>query len=166
MSLKETAKVKAENKKAQKFIEVLHVATEQDFSAWAVFVHAWHETGAFKSVIGDHNYWGIKMPKNWQGKIKMSETHEYIEGKHTPLVDTFIDFDTAIEAISWYCNFIRRLYPNAYNNRQEPDKYFKGLINGKLKYATAIKPAYDHRLISLYKVLKSDTNISYLIDNV
>lgn len=167
MNLKETAKVKAENKKAQEFIEVLHVAVEQGFSAWAVFVHAWHETGAFKYVIGSHNYWGIKTPREWTGKVVPGvKTHEYVGGERTPKVDDFIDFDTALEAMGWYCNFIRRLYPNAYNNRHEPVKYFEGLINGKLKYATALKPAYDHRLISLHKVLKTDINISYLIDNV
>ena len=164
MNLKETAKVKAENKKAQGFIEVLHVAVEQGFSAWAIFTQAWHETGAFKYVIGSHNYWGIKTPRNWTGKIEMVETHEYIGGKHTPVVDTFIDFDTALEAISWYCNFIRRLYPNAYNNRNEPVKYFEGLINGNLKYAT--DPNYLQRLTTLHKVLKTDINISYLIDIV
>lgn len=164
MNLKETAKVKAENKKAQEFIEVLHVAAEQGFSKWAVFTQAWHETGAFKYVIGSHNYWGIKVPRNWTGKIEMVETHEYIRGKNTPVVATFIDFDTALEAISWYCNFIRRLYPNAYRNRKEPAKYFEGLINGSLKYAT--DPNYLQRLTALLKVLKSDINISYLIDNV
>ena len=146
----------------REFIGALKIAREEGFSPWSVLTHAWHESGAFRKVIGNHNYWGIKVPRKWQGKVEMVETHEYIKGKYAPVVATFIDFDSALEAMSWDCNFIRRLYPEAYYKRDNPTEYFIGLVSGKLRYAT--DPNYSTKLTSLYRVLEKDLNIAYLID--
>lgn len=153
-----------QNKRIQEFIKALKVAVLLDFSKWAVFTHAWHESGTFKHIIGNYGYWGIKKPKDWQGKTISVRTHEYINGKRISVMADFIDFDSAKSAMSWYCNFIRRLYPNAYENRNDPVKYFEGLVNGKLKYAT--DPNYPQKLISLYKVLKDETDNIFLMSKV
>lgn len=147
----------------KEFIGALKIAGEQGFSEWAVLTHAWHESGAFRRIIGNHGYWGIKKPKNWQGKTVLVDTHEYVDGKRIEVKAEFIDFDSALEAMSWYCDFIRRLYPNAYNNRDNPLEYFVGLVSGSNRYATA--PDYPVKLTSLYRVLSEDSNLKFLIEN-
>lgn len=148
----------------RQFIEALGIATQQGFSKWAVLTHAWHESGAFRRVIGNHGYWGIKKPKTWQGKVVLVDTHEYINGERVPLKAPFIDFDSANDAVIWYCTFIRRLYPNAYNNRDDPIKFFIGLVSGSLQYAT--DPNYPTKLTSLYRILEQDSNIKFLMEKV
>jgi len=152
-----------ESEKIREFARALPVAEDQGFSKWAVFTHAWHESGAFKKVIGSHNYWGIKKPRKWTGKTHMVTTHEYIKGEKTKVQAEFIDFGTAIEAVNWYCGLIRRIYPGSYRNRHEPARYFVHLVSGKLKYAT--DPNYPTKLISLYRVLYEDSNLAFLIDH-
>lgn len=147
------------------FIDALKIAAEQGFSKLGVLTHAWHESGAFRRVIGNNNFWGIKRPKKWQGKVMLVDTHEYINGKLVPVKDVpFIDFDSILEAMSWYCNFIRRLYPDAYNDRDDPIKFFIGLVSGKLKYCTDLN--YPTKLTSLYRILQQDNNIKFLMDKV
>jgi flagellum-specific peptidoglycan hydrolase FlgJ len=146
----------------KEFCEALKIAAEQGFSKLGVLTHAWHESGAFRRVIGNHGYWGIKKPKNWQGKTVLVDTHEYIDGERVPLKAPFIDFDSANDAIIWYCSFIRRLYPEAYYKRDNPMEYFIGLISGSLQYAS--DPTYSVKLTSLYRILKDDINIKFLID--
>lgn len=146
------------------FIEALKIAAEQGFSKWAVLTHAWHESGAFRKVIGNHGYWGIKKPKAWKGKTVLVDTHEYIDGKSVKAKAEFIDFDSVLEAMSWYCNFIRRLYPDAYEKRDNPLEYFIGLVSGLNRYAT--DPNYPTRLTSLYRILEQDDNIKFLMAKV
>ena len=89
----------------------------------------------------------------------------------------FIDFETQSEAISWYCDFIKRLYPISFNARNEPIKYFYGLIGnvpletiidgnpiermvyqpGRLQYAT--DPNYVQELIFCRNALQADENL-------
>jgi len=154
----------------KEFCEALKIAAEQGFNKLGVLTHAWHESGAFRKVIGNHGYWGIKKPKVWKGKVVLVDTHEYIDGKRVPVKAPFIDFDSANDAIIWYCGFIRRLYPEAYYKRDNPMEYFIGLMNGvmtkqgPLQYAT--DPNYPTKLTSLYRILQQDSNIKFLIEKV
>jgi len=148
--------------KAKEFCKGLEISRGYGFSDYIVFTHAYHESGGFNRVIGKHNYWGIKKPKNWKGDFVIVITHEYInEDEKIKIEDKFIDFKTIEEAMDWYCNFIKRLYPNAYNNRDNPEGYFNGLVNGKLKYAT--DPKYAEKLIKLYYFLASKDEVRSLL---
>lgn len=77
-----------------------------------------------------------------------------VDGKHywhVTLLQTFRDWQSPEEAIKWYCNeFIRKIYPEAYNYRSVGFQYFPALIP---KYAT--DPAYARKCIEVYKFLKS-----------
>jgi flagellum-specific peptidoglycan hydrolase FlgJ len=140
------------NDKAIEFKEALSIVGDNGFSPLAVFTHAWHESGGFKRVIGQHNYWGIKVPKNWQGLAHGVMTHEYVKGKRVNVIDYFIDFENVSAALNWYMGLIKRLYPESYAHRGEPEQYFKGLVSGRYKYAT--DPRYTGKLIDLCEYLK------------
>lgn len=140
--------------KTEEFISCLAISRKYGINDWCIVTHAWHESGAFKKVIGKYNFWGIKKPEKWTGLILPISTHEYIRGKRKSLVDYFIDFDTCEQALSWYCDLIQRLYKNAFDNRNVPEEYFRGLTNGRFKYAT--DPKYAEKLISLYRYLKTE----------
>lgn len=142
------------NEKAVKFMQGLPAVKDRGFSVAAVFAHAWHESGAFRKVIGSHNYWGIKVPGSWTGKIVPVKTHEYTNAGRISLIEYFIDFDTLEQALEWYMGLIKRIYPISYAHRGEPDQYFKGLVSGKRKYAT--DPAYPDKLIAVYKQLEGE----------
>ena len=142
------------NDKAKEFIIALKPFCESSaFDPYIVLTHAWHESGAFEHVIGNHNYWGIKKPQTWTGIIKDIITHEFIKGVKTQVTAQFVDFPDCLEALNWYEGLIRRLYPSSYLNRQTYEPYFEGLINGKYQYAT--DPNYIRKLKSLYCDLKN-----------
>jgi hypothetical protein len=52
------------------------------------------------------------------------------------------------EALAYYADLVKRLYPLAYDNRQDPLSYFNGLVAGPMKWAT--DPRYLDELIALY----------------
>jgi flagellum-specific peptidoglycan hydrolase FlgJ len=128
------------------------------FDPMIVYVHAYHESGNFKHIIGNYNFWGIKKPKNWTGKTILITTHEYIHGVKTELKDYFIDFPDMKGAIIWYAEFIGRMYPQAYTMRDNYKGYFPALVNYAHQYAT--DPMYYKKLIALYEELKPIENIS------
>ena len=93
------------------FIEGLSVAVAKGYNAWCLYIQAYHETGAFKKIIGNYNYFGQKPPKSWTGKVLKVTTTEYIFGeKKEKVIDTFVDFETIEEAIEFHCSQIFRLY--------------------------------------------------------
>ncbi len=128
------------------------------FDPMIVYVHAYHESGNFKHIIGNYNFWGIKKPKNWTGKTILITTHEYIHGVYTELQDWFIDFPDMKGAIIWYVEFISRMYPQAYAMRENYKGYYPALVMYKNIYAT--NPNYSQQLIALYERLKPIENIS------
>lgn len=132
--------------------EGLPVSYVQGFDNLIVLAHAYHESGGFIKIIGNWNVFGIKKPSSWKGKIVDVTTHEYIKGKKVKVIAPFIDFDTVGDLVMWYTSLIKRLYPNAYDNRKNPGAYFKGLINGKYQYAT--DPNYPIKLMSVYNRIK------------
>jgi len=68
------------------------------------------------------------------------------------LTDSFCDWPREKAALEWYMDLIERLYPNAYDNRNNPPEFFKGLVNGTRKWAT--DPNYADKLIALYESVK------------
>ena len=151
------------NQKGVDFINNLKIVSDLGFDQLAVLTHAYHESGAFNHAIGLANFWGIKPPHTWTGKVIPTVTHEFINGQKIQVTTNFIDFDTIAEGLQWYCAFIQRMYPNAYNNRQNSEQYFNGLIDGKYQYAT--DPKYVPTLINLYNELKNNTEITALLNN-
>lgn len=173
------------------FIDALHITKALGFNNFCIFTHAFHESGRFAHIIGKYNYWGIKKPSKWQGRIHEITTHEFLRKQHNEnlthakkrilklygnkhiikvieqrdywlvyLEQTFIDFDTIEESLQWYCDFIKRLYINSYNNRTEPLKYFEGLVNGKYKYAT--DPRYTNKLTEMYLSLLNNPEYNFI----
>lgn len=173
------------------FIDGLQTLRKTGFNDYCIFTHAFHESGRFIKVIGNHNYWGIKVPRQWTGVVHTVTTHEYtkkIEGENqeqalqriwelygrydvkikrqddifwvTTLNQRFIDFKTLPDALEWYCDFIKRLYPNAYSNRHNPIEYFNGLINGSLQYAT--DPRYVEKLEATMTFLRNYKEYEYI----
>ena len=126
------------------------------FDPLIVYTHAWHESGNFKHIIGNYNYFGIKKPKNWTGKAILITTHEYINGIKTEVQDWFVDFPDIKGAILWYADLIHRLYPQAYVMRDNYKGYFPALINYTHQYAT--NPKYSQQLIALYEQLAKEIN--------
>jgi hypothetical protein len=173
------------------FVNALRFTRDRGFNDYCVLTHAFHESGKFIKTIGGHNYWGIKKPRKWSGKIHDITTHEFTKilkeedeekaikrirklyGRKDikitrsdnyfwliKLKQTFIDFDNLFFALSWYCSFIERMYPNAYNNRHNPIEYFNGLVNGNLQYAT--DPRYVDKLIATYEFLQFYQEYTYI----
>jgi len=156
------SKVKADKMdKLDYFISCLPVSREWGFNDWCIVTHAWHESAGFQKVIGKYNFWGIKKPQKWVGETIPINTHEYIKGKKVAVVDYFIDFATCEQALLWYCGLIDRLYPESFFNRQLPELFFKGLVNGKYKYAT--DPKYADKLEKLYIQLKDNIRLKNVL---
>ena len=78
------------------------------------YTHAAHETFFFDRIIGDFNFWGMKVPRYWTGKIVEIQTKEYKDGKYIKIVDKFVDFDNLNHAFEHYDKSIKRLYRDAY----------------------------------------------------
>lgn len=152
-------KIQPTMSKLEEFI--LHLRILNWFDPYIPLTHAWHESAGLTKVIGNYNFWGIKKPQKWEGKTIDITTHEYINGNKVKVIDTFIDFNACSEALLWYENLIRRLYPESYNNKTDYVKYFTHLIDGKYKYAT--DPFYTNKLISLYLQLFGNTEIKELM---
>ena len=151
------------NEKAKLFIACLVVSREDLFNDYAILTQAWHETGGFRHVIGNHNYWGIKKPGKWKGKVHQVTTHEYIKGKKVIVRGAkFIDFPTCEEGLIWYMGLIKRLYKESYKYRSCPMLYFHWLVDGKYKYAT--DPRYPEKLIRMCIALQKDEGIRKLIN--
>jgi len=149
-------------KKMKKFLEVLRPFCDfENFNRWAVFTHAFHETGGFEKAIGN-NYFGIKKPKMWTGKVAYITTHEYISGVKRKVNLYFADWETLAEALIWYGSLIKRLYPLSFKNRENPESYFIGLVAGKYLYAT--DPNYVTKLKNMYGKLRASEYIKNLVE--
>jgi len=64
----------------------------------------------------------------------------------------FADWVTPEEAVLFYVGLISRLYPAAYEHRDDPDQFFEGLVSGQFKWAT--DPDYVNKLKMLCGRLK------------
>jgi hypothetical protein len=71
------------------------------------------------------------------------------------LVRQFADWNSVEDAITFYANKIKSMYPQSYSFRNVPEKYFYWLVNGKYQYAT--NPKYVQDNLELYKVVQKNT---------
>ena len=145
-------------KSSIEFIKSLSVVKKADFSPWAVYTQACHETGFFYRVIGRNNYWGIKKPRDWHGPTARTLTKEWENDREIIKVAEFADWDTAEEALGFYTALIERLYPDSYRCRSCHNCFFRNLISGKFKWAT--DPNYDRKLLTLYDMVRREPEIN------
>lgn len=133
---------------------------------WIITVHAIHESDSFRRVIGNHNYWGIKTPRRWHGKVVKVKTHEYklsppkhgpykvVKGRNgkiyyrIPVIARFVDFDSLEEALIFYEDLVKHVYKTAYRYRDNYKVYFPELVRGPVRWAT--DPKYAQKLVRLY----------------
>jgi len=142
------SQIKRLNKELEFIKAVVRVAEPLGFCTAAIYAQAHLETAGFRKVIGKHNYWGIKKPRRWKGKVHTLQTFEEIKGKRKRVTATFIDFPTASDAVDWYLKLIQRLYPKAFDNRGQGVKFVRGLIGKKFKWAT--DSSYVKKVLSRY----------------
>lgn len=69
------------------------------------------------------------------------------------LVRKFADWDTVEDALTFYANKIKNMYPQSFSFRNVPEKYFYWLVNGKYQYAT--NPKYVQDNLDLFKLVSS-----------
>lgn len=165
--------------KKEKFVKCIDRLWVKGWNPAIIFVHAYHESGNFKKVIGKNNYWGIKSSSRWKGLKVKKTTHEFISvekaeklrkkpNKNIELVGEifkhgkewhqkikvkhwFRDWETTEEALNWYIVLIKRLYPMSYAYRSDYKVFFSWLVKGIYKYATDKK--YAGKLKRLYESL-------------
>lgn len=149
--------------KENQVIKALKIAILDKFNPLCVYTQMYHESGAFKKPVGIWNYAGLKMPRQllpdevnngWGGKTVKITTHETINGISQKLDDYFVDFSSAENLVKFYCFQVKRLFKEAYKNRNDYKLYFWWMTRDKLKYAT--DPNYSEKLIKLYAHLKAD----------
>ena len=134
--------------KALDLFKALAPSRTRGFDDYCIITQSWHESGRYERVIGDWNFWGIKKPRAWVGKMHSIKTHEFVNGARVEVIDDFIDFENCDLAVEWWCGLIERLYPQAYAVRAEPLRFFPSLISGRYQYAT--DPRYADKLTELY----------------
>jgi len=168
-----------------RFVKATEFLSPSGWDRLSVITHAWHETGRFKHIIGDNNFFGITLPKNWSGKICSVITHEVYVYKgsdkdaavvaakkewpqaseyvivpssvgqiwvRVKLMRQFADWGTVEDALTFYANKIKNMYPQSFSFRNIPEKYFYWLVNGKYQYAT--NPKYVQENLDLYEVVR------------
>lgn len=161
----EFAKLKIGNKGLELFRN-LKLSRNEGFDDFAIITQSWHESGSYFKVIGKYNFWGIKKPNNWTGKVLPVQTHEYLNGTRIAVTDYFIDFETCADAVLWWNSLIGRLYKEAFANRNSPSLFFKELCNPKNKYQYATDINYSFKLLELYQQLKSNKTLNLILKNI
>ena len=139
--------------KEQEFVKALGIAVTDGFDSLILYTHAYHETGNFKHIVGEWNYFGMKPPRSWQGKVIKIKTQEY-DNYYKTIHDYFCDFANTEDCVKFYISQIKRLYPESYKNRKDAQLYFWGLTRWRYKWATS--PTYSEKLIKLYADLKAN----------
>lgn len=64
------------------------------------------ETGWGKDVQGN-NLFGVKADSSWSGPVVMIDTHEYVKGTKTPLIDRFRLYKSWGESVHDHAKFIK-----------------------------------------------------------
>jgi flagellum-specific peptidoglycan hydrolase FlgJ len=146
--------------KRQQLIDSIRKADLKGLDPFIPYAQAYHETAGFKRMVGEYNYWGIKVPKEstWTGKIVSVKTHEYIDGKRLPLTDLFVDFDNADDALKHWFSLVSksRHYRDSFRARHDYRRFFKRLT------AWATEPKYAELTTKTYQELKERNEDSWL----
>ncbi len=126
------------------------------FDPYIPYAQAWDEAAGFSRVIGDYNFWGMKKPRVWDGKIIYGvPTHENLGAARVAVRDNFIDFLSIEEAVCFYYTQIYRLYPQAYICRKDYKAFFIGLMsNPEIQWCN--NNEYVEDLIRIYEQIKAN----------
>ena len=73
-----------------------------------------------------HNYFGMKCGSNWKGRsVNMSTKEEYTPGKLTAIKDNFRVYDTMVEGIRGYYDFISTPRYSAVRSAESPQSFLE-----------------------------------------
>jgi flagellum-specific peptidoglycan hydrolase FlgJ len=139
----------------QDFRDALSIVKVKGFEPPTVYAHASWETGRFAHLVGNFNYWGIKKPQGWLGKIVTVSTFEIIDGKQVNMKCDFADWPNASSALCYYCDKIERMYPDAFANRLDYTLYYAGLMTG-VWGAWSTSPTYNTDLCNHREELQKE----------
>jgi flagellar protein FlgJ len=121
-------------------------AMDQGYALNIISAQVAQETGWGRYVIGK-NLFNIKATDNWHGSTAEVWTTEYIHGKPIQVKAVFRDYPSYDDSLNDYIALIKMpRYTEAWENRLNAEKYFKGLVKGG--YAT--DPIYARNLIRRY----------------
>lgn len=144
------------------FVSAMYLLQRKGFDPNIIYAQSYLETGAFINpscipLLEVFNYWGLKFtPKHGAGGIE-KETTEFVNGKLIKVVCKFQAFTQQHQAMAVYIGHIQHTYPNAYDNRTDPKKYYEGLCNGMYKWSTS--PTYPADLLRTYNILKDKNEL-------
>lgn len=106
-------------------------------------------SGNSELVNNANNPFSVKATPNWKGDTYLLKNNpEVINGKEIIIPDVFRKYPSFTEAIYNYTGMIKRIYPEAYENRGLYKQYFYWLIHGRYKYAT--DPLYVEKCLNKY----------------
>jgi flagellum-specific peptidoglycan hydrolase FlgJ len=137
----------------EKINAIIQAAKKYNLPPSIVLAQAILESGWFKKAPYN-NFFGIKATKKdiEQGRYFISPTYEYVDGKKIKVNAKFRKFSSIDDAISFYNDMIKRNFPNADKNRNNPVLFLNGLFEGKYKYAT--DPRYKSKILKIIDDLK------------
>lgn len=110
------------------------------------------ETGWGKDVEGN-NLFGVKADASWHGPVVMVDTHEFIKGTKTPLVDKFRLYKSWDDSVRDHAQFIKN------NPRYAPcfkETTGEGWARALQAAGYATDPDYADNLIAVMRGRKMD----------
>ena len=114
------------------------------FNPLVLVAQAALETGWGRHISKGNNFYGIKANSSWKGESEKLATTEFENGKFVNEVSAFRKYDTVLDSMKDYINFIREnpRYKNAVDKSYSPDEYFEEIQ--RAGYAT--DPNYADKL--------------------
>lgn len=117
----------------------------------AILAQMGHESGWGKKNQAQYNYGNITAGSSWTGKVMEKGTD--VDAKGNPITQTWRVYDSPEHYTDDYMQFIKRLYPKAYEELYDTnfniDEFSEGLVGGKRKYAES--PTYKKDLRKIYE---------------
>lgn len=138
----------------------LKVAIKYGYDHLILMAHAFYESfspkrGGLSKLSEDYNnFFGIKGKENAPDSVYLYTKERNPDGSIKTIKAPFKIFESVEHCLEHYINVIQNNFPQAYNNRSNPVKYFNGLFpdTGK-KYATANKNSYISSCLKIYQRL-------------
>jgi len=133
------------------YAPAIEVQRTHGIPALAIMAQSALETGWGSSVPGNM-FFGIKAGGSWTGKKQLLWTHEWINGKYVKVQDWFRAYDTPLDSLRDYAEFIHRnnRYAAALKYPTNPEAYIKEIA--KAGYAT--DPNYSSKINAIIEIIK------------
>lgn len=116
----------------------------------AVLAQLGHESTWGTANQAKYNYGNLTTGSSWGGKVMNNGTDVDAEGN--PITQRWRVYDTEEQFADDYMQFLKKLYPEAYNELFDTDfnidDFTEGLVGGKRKYAT--DPKYREKIRNTY----------------